>query len=485
MTLASELPGGSSSSLSEPSTSTPAPTPTPSPTPSPALSSGGFGTYEKLFAINSPWNVRPVNPVLSSAGIQKNVYYPDISEGAYSTGIFKASPTDPPMTVYAASGQAGISDPDIGGYLNSFAVPHWPANVTSATGTDGHADIVDESTGMVYSFWVLRNDGTKWTAYLATTSPLAGRGWGNPAHYYQGARATGVPTSGGVIRKSEYKDGDTQYRHVLAMSMPKETLSGVSPGYVFPATSADWDYSANTGSIPEGALMMLPPDFNVAALHKADMQKVARTLMTYGARVVDRNVGTPYVIYVESGTGWVGHSDSPNYWDVDYASDLDTVRAALRMVSSQSGFIDNNGTSVNLTPDSSDYELFSLRGPWKLDAGSVVGNYDSISQSLSWGATGSTASVQRNTNGTQYGHVAWAKFVPGKVYKLSVSATGGAKFNFEIHNPSTYATLFSSGNLSDGQTVEFTWPNGDYVVPIATSGTNVSSSSLKISLTRK
>src|SRR5262245_37599709 len=105
------------------------------------------------------------------------------------------------------------------------------------------------------------------------------------------------------------------------MSMPNSALAKY---YVFPATSQDWDAPCcNLGAIPEGALVMLPPDFPVEDLGKECMKKVARTLMTYGARVVDKNVGTPFGIYVELGTDFCAEELDPNTWDGGLAGPLE------------------------------------------------------------------------------------------------------------------------------------------------------------------
>ena len=72
--------------------------------------------------------------------------------------------------------------------------------------------------------------------------------------------------------------------------------------YVFPATAADGNAATtNTGRIPEGALMMLPYNFDVSQIANPAVRKVAQTLKVYGAYVVDRNVGVPFTI---SGTGF-------------------------------------------------------------------------------------------------------------------------------------------------------------------------------------
>ena len=56
-----------------------------------------FGTYEKMFSADSLWNSKPVNPVLGTFAIPKDAYFPAINTGAYSSGIYKAAPSDAPI----------------------------------------------------------------------------------------------------------------------------------------------------------------------------------------------------------------------------------------------------------------------------------------------------------------------------------------------------------------------------------------------------
>jgi hypothetical protein len=85
--------------------------------------------------------------------------FPTISSGAYSTGVFLASTTDQPMTVIGRTSTAtvttGVADPDASG-SHVVTIPRWPTGVLPATGTDGHADIIDSVTGTIHSFWQLK-----------------------------------------------------------------------------------------------------------------------------------------------------------------------------------------------------------------------------------------------------------------------------------------------------------------------------------------
>lgn len=439
-----------------------------------------YSTYKNLFNENSPWNLRPVNPVLSAAGIvPKDSYYPSIAEGAYSTGIFLAKESDPAVTIKGRAGSKGINDSLAERYVASVVIPHFPANTIPATGGDGHADILDPTTNLIHSFWQLKMENGEWVAAQWSTIRADGSGWGTPANYQAGARATGVPAAAGIIRKHEYNDGKPMYEHALAMSM---TYSGLSkdPGYVYPATTADWDYMANYGKVPEGALVMLGPDFDETKIGRPELRKIARTLKTYGARVVDRNSGTPYAIYVENGTGY--EKQYPAGWDNNYANDLDKIRAGLRLMTSEDHYISKSNNIVKLDEQGKGLNHVSLRGQWALQspvAAGPLGVFNSATGEMVFGPTGASAIYQTQTNGTGYNRVTWAKLKVGSKYKITVKAKNGASVRLEQHNGSNYALVGSTGTLKDGDVKEFVC-NNTYWVLAAYSGVNVSSSSVYI-----
>jgi hypothetical protein len=435
-----------------------------------------YGTYLHPYAVDSLWNARPVKPVFGTFEIPKSTYFPTIASGAYSTGVFLAAATDQPMTVVGrrstATATVGVADPDSGA-SHVVTIPRWPAGVLPASGTDGHADIVDPVTNTIHSFWQLKQIDGRWTAALYSWSKLNGTGWGDPAHYYQGARAVGIPASAGLIRKHEIKDGLPTYRHALAMSLTFNALSnGVSsPAYIFPATSTDNSAAANTGAIPQGALLMLPPDFDSRAIVNPDLLKIVATLKLYGAYVVDRNVGTPFVIYVENDSGF---KLMPNGWDNRIADQLNLIRAGLRQVQSAEAWVDGNGNpATDAVKAQRQMNILSVRGPWYKQSGTTTASYDSATQTLSFGATAKKA-VFSNANNTNLTPVKWALPVAGSHVKFSVSATGGATLC--MHVSSDGVRTFDSQNLADGQSRRFVWPANARVTLIATSGSNGASS---------
>jgi hypothetical protein len=412
-----------------------------------------WGTYLKPFAADSLWNSRPVAPVLGEFVIPKSDYFPSIAEGAWSTGVFLSQRDDGPVTVVGLPGAKGLFDADAEAFRPSITIPRWPKDVVAASGLDGHADIADPITGIVHSFYQLRKVGDRWAAEQYAWTRIDGRGWGDPAHFYQGARATAVPSMAGLMRKHEIKDGDSMYRHALAMSLTFNGLSA-SPAYIFPATSADWDAAkTNSGAIPQGALLMLPETFNTQQIGNPDLRKVAETLKVYGAYVVDRNHGTPFAIYVENGSGFELHRGG---WNNGAASDLETIRASLRQVVGTKGWIDGNGKAFS---PQKNLNVLSMRGPWRLEAGASAGTFDSWAQAVVFPNT-STPIVQVNDTARGLQPVSWAVPKPGARYRLTAITTGGAKLQVFFTDKSSNQIVFDSGQLANGATSTFAWPTG-------------------------
>jgi len=467
-------------SSSTPSSSTPSKIPSATPPASQTTPSntgdGIFGTYFRPYAANSLWNSRPLNPVFGTFEIPKSSYFPTVASGAYSTGVFLASASDSPMTVVGpgstATNTVGVADPD-SGTNRVITLPRWPAAVLPASGTDGHADIVDPVTNIVHSFWQLKQQNGRWTASMYSWSKLGGTGWGDPSHYYQGARAVGIPASAGLIRKHEIKDGLAAYPHALAMSLTFNGLAnGTShPAYVFPATAADNSASANTGAIPQGSLLMLPPNFDSSAIVNPDLRKIVETLKLYGAYVVDRNTGTPFVIYVENDAGF---NLMPKGWDNTIADQLDKIRASLRQVTSAQSWVDGNGDMIaarNVPQQNTN--ILSMRGGWYRQSGTATGDYDAMTRKFSFGAT-TTKTVYVNANNTGLTPVKWARPQAGTYVNFTVSATGGARLRLQVKSGNTFT--HDTWDLVDGKTVRILWPENASIVLIASSGTSGASS---------
>ena len=414
-----------------------------------------FGTFKRPFAADSPWNIRPIGPVFGAYVLPEGIYKPSVGSGPWSTAAFLAKEDDKPMVVALYPSSGGDTDPDAREKPTSVTIPRWPAATTPATESDGHAEIVDPYTGRVHSFWQLKLVDGQWRAALHAWSPLDGRGWGDPSHYYQGARATGVSTIGGLIRIHEVEDGKPLYEHALAMSLPKEGLSR-APTYVYPATSADaYAERDNSGQIPEGALMMLPPDYKMT-YNNPLLQKVVDTLKVYGARVVDRNVGTPFSIYVENGAPFRLWTNNPGADNAMY-NEMDNMRKALRQVISANSYVDGNGQPTTADKPGN-FNILSMRGPWQAQAGSgTPAPFNTFTQSIEFPSK-PTVVEQSNSNGSGVsGGVTWAAPVPGATYKVTAIGSGGARVRVQLWKGGS--VVASTGYLSNGQSANVVWPS--------------------------
>jgi hypothetical protein len=440
-------------------------------------STSGFGSYYKPFAASSPWNTRPINPVLGTYQIKKPLHNPTwipvVDDGSLSLRVFMAKADDGAMTVYGKAGTTGVGDPDTG-YYHNITLPHWPASVTPATGGDGHADIVDTATGIIHSFYQLKYSGGKWTASMYAWSRIDGTGFGDGAHWSQGARASGAPSLGGLIRTHEIDDGQPYYRHALAMTLPQHTLAnGISkPSYIAPATSTDSFASSNTGSIPMGALMMLPASFDTSAITSPRLRKIASTLKLWGAYVVDSNYDTAYGIHVEIGANFA--LMAPGTWDTKVVADLELIRAALRQVEGAGSWLNGNGVTI-WKKDAKD--TLSMRGTWLINQTSVKGPgpFDTLRQAVAFPYT--TSKVTQINYNNEIGKVGWAKPVPGGRMRFESESTGGATIRLQVKVAGK--VVFDSGFLGDGSAATFTWPTAAAssvtVTLLAESGVNTAS----------
>lgn len=407
----------------------------------------GFGNLYKPFRADSPWNSRPVNPVFGTYQIPRESGAPVVNDGPYSTGVFPAATTDAPMTIYGPSGKPGILDADAG-YTASITLPRWPANVIPASGTDGHADIFDEVTGIIHSFYKLRKENGNWVATNYGWSRIDGTGWGDPAHYSIGVRAVGVVPMAGIIRSNEIDDNGTEFNHALAMSL---AASAFSKTYIYPATSTDDNVSANIGQLPYGALLMLPPTFDDSAITIPTLKKVVATLRKYGAYVVDRNENTGFAIYVENREG-KPFQLSNDTWAVRSAQ-LELIRAGLRQVTSAAQWLDGNGL-VKSAP--ANQNLLSLRGPYIRQTGPNVGRYETWQQAVVFPAATAQTTLAETQNKI-FTPVVWAKPAANANVKFTAVTTGGASTRLIVHLK-TGEDYFDSGLLPNGASVIFAWP---------------------------
>lgn len=418
-----------------------------------------YGTYLRPFAADSPWNRIPINPVLDHYVLPKTRYFPFVGTGAYTTGSFLAKPTDQPVTVQGLNNAAGAWNTD-DGQFKPVSLPRWPADVLPASGTDGHADIIDPASNKVHSFWQLRKIDGIWKATQYAWSALDGRGWSDPAYNHQGARAAGVPTTGGLIRKHELDDGDSLFRHVVAITLDGSALKR---GYVYPATAEDnHSIERYKGEIPMGSLLMLPANFDTASIKTPALRKLAETLKRYGGAVVDLNDDTRYAIPVEQGAVFDLHAGG---WNSAAGDDLSAIGDGLRRVLAVDGWLDGNGRPIRHQPA---LNLLSMRGPWHAAGPDHAIRYDSWRQALIFSA--SDKPIVATQASTAHRRTSWAPWTPARRFQFSVDAGGGAKLRLQFRQPD-HSILWESADLGNGQKIDFVMPQDtERPTLVATSG---------------
>ncbi|MGQ0838173.1 hypothetical protein [Actinokineospora sp.] len=106
---------------------------------------------------------------------------------------------------------------------------------------------------------------------------------------------SGLSGIGGTIRGGELV-GPQPIRHALKLGMNCGlSCSKANNGFRWPAYKADkgWQdrYHGTNPHVNMGSLMALPPDYDLSWITRPDVRKIAETLKTYGAYIVDATGG--------------------------------------------------------------------------------------------------------------------------------------------------------------------------------------------------
>jgi hypothetical protein len=427
--------------------------------------------YLTPFSVNSPWNIRPVSPVLGTtaigAGGPKN--FAQVIP-TFNDQVFYATASDPSDTVNAY----------IGDELNRrvVTIPHWPAAAVPATGSDHHMDIYDSPTRTLHSFWDLEGGPGTWACGMYMTYSIDGTGWGSPSRP-GGPRASGVSAAAGLLRT--WEQDLPMVNHALCFGVD---LLSVLDDPIFPATQQDInDYGYFKGPFHYGTRFMLPSTFDLNTLGTSQAKAIARTLMTYGGFLTDTTSGPPggnggFNYYAEIGSTWPNASNYNGSVNVD----LETIRSGLRAVTSVSGWQDRSGNSVSPTPWNK-MQLLSMRGPWLVPGGSVpgpnTGFFNTVSNFYEFPDTTVTPGVGFFIQTSRYyrddtSAQPWSNWVnfnqwylsptEGTSYTLSVVGFGNqvsARLKVFTGDRSGATQLYDSGNMFPGDAPRvFTWPAG-------------------------
>jgi hypothetical protein len=430
------------------------------------------GTFEHLFNSQSLWNARPIDPVLGKAAIPQQDNVPYLEQGKYGTKLFRATASDGPITVRGLNNVAGIWVSD---ELRTrpVVVPHFPENVVPATGLDGHCEILDETTGIIHSFYQLSFDRNEkvWRAGKYTVSSVGGSGWGSPAHP-DGPRASGTPSNSGILRVHEI--GSAIVPHALAVAAHSNVLKS---GPAYPATLQDQGGAREySGAFPMGTLLMLPPDFDPDKLTWPNARAIARTLKVYGARLIDATSRT-FAFAGEIGSQWSQAVDRNNAWQSSWAEDLTRIRDRLRPVISASGWLDAEGLAFTPVPWER-MNLLSMRGPWAKQGGpeESVSGFETISKLFLFPETQRSIAYEKTVRlRDDAGSNPWFQWMegcwyinpqPGRQYRVKAAGFGQATGGLEIRSRDGGNTLTSVSDLKIGEEAELTWPDRPSITKI-------------------
>ena len=424
------------------------------------------------FAEDSLWKSRLISPIFDENLSLKALNPPIIHEGAFSSSIYMTNADDPKVKIYGVNNQP-IQNPDSNSKELYIELPHWPSGVEGASGTDGHADIIDLENKRIYSFWKLRTNNGRWEAASFAWMPLNGSGWPDPAHYYQGVRAVSTPVTAGIIRKHEGCQSSDPIMHALALSLPRESLSSANP-YVFPATTSDFNYKLNKGNVPEGSLLMLPNSFDSTSVENKLLSKVIEALKVYGAYVVDRNDSTSFAIYVENGSNI---EDSCKWSNSRYSKILDDIRRNLRVVKGADVVLDAKGRQVSINKN---LNLLSFRGPWYKTNQSSNWLFQTFTQKLEL-KTNKPNEIFTSTSNSLLKVVNWAIPNVGDQYELENTSCKGVDVKLIVVDSEDGKQEY--GFVSPSQKISFYWTAKNFyttlIIKVANAGSTCASAVLK------
>lgn len=170
---------------------------------------------------------------------------------------------------------------------------------------------------------------------------------------------SGMTAFGGTIRLGEWVPGGEIPHAVKIEVYGIENLSPTGGGYRWPALNADKGYLTKyAGTVPEakmGALLALPPSFDISSLDSEPARILARALQRYGAYVVDQAGWSAAALAVEWGPNGRVKTEFQQVWGYpmdghrpkasspahqQFLADMEEIYKALHIVN------DNTRTSI-------------------------------------------------------------------------------------------------------------------------------------------
>lgn len=221
-----------------------------------------------------------------------------INVGApWGVSVGQTDSSDSLMMVKAkAVGQARIS-----GLPVKLRLPRNGFETKIATGnlgnTDGVVVLYDYESGQVAQLRQYNWNNGSPTAGQYRRWDIKGLGHGTEIGDRVGTSASGVAALFGLLRGFEMNAPGRPIQHALQVGLPGKHIAGrtcnimLSRDIVLPATSRDGSALSeanNTGSIPYGALLALPPNVDLVGLGLSEPGlRLAEAIRDYGIYVVD------------------------------------------------------------------------------------------------------------------------------------------------------------------------------------------------------
>ena len=175
-----------------------------------------------------------------------------------------------------------------------------PSDAKPDPQNDAHYAIIDWKRMLAWDIWSLTKlDDGSWESNTGMMYRLDGDGVfdgyelgyvdGESVHFHGPGRASGVPVIAGLVRYDEVMSGEV--RHKLSCA----TRYAAHKEFTYPAS---WTDGFVDGGIPEGAVIQLDPNLDLALFNLTKEETIiAKAMQKYGMVVVDVAQGQP--IYVE------------------------------------------------------------------------------------------------------------------------------------------------------------------------------------------
>ncbi len=205
----------------------------------------------------------------------------------------QASPSDPLVTIRHVGAGSGA------GFPFSVRLPaNFPPDYKPQTprAWDSALHIYYPSTNILHEFFKL--DIQARTAELRRETDVRGTGHGSQLGQRLGTSASGISGLGGTMRAHEINTPGMPIRHAHHLVVPRRadhpTPTLLGRGIQWPATAGDntaYTRAAdNTGPLPYGALLALPPSIDLDALNpplSEPGRRLFESVRDYGIYVVD------------------------------------------------------------------------------------------------------------------------------------------------------------------------------------------------------